>query len=81
MKWHPTSQPERAGSDSGIERPIGLLKILIGMALEGYKFGPKAGRSTVPKEIADDLAKQGIAMDVDTVRKWLKQAAELLPGE
>jgi len=26
----------------------------------------------VPQEIADDLAKHGIVLDVDTVRKWLK---------
>jgi hypothetical protein len=69
------------------EKPLGtrerdtLLKIVIGMALEGYKYDPKSSRSTISQEIADDLTKQGIPLDVDTVRKWLKQAAELLPGE
>jgi hypothetical protein len=51
------------------------------MALEGYKYDPKSSRSTISQEIADDLTKQGIPLDVDTVRKWLKQAAELLPAE
>jgi len=35
----------------------------------------------VPQEIADDLATHGMVLGVDTVRKWLKQAADLLPGE
>jgi hypothetical protein len=58
-----------------------LLKIVIGMAREGYKYDPKSSRSNIPQEIADDLAKHGIPLDVDTVRKWLRQAAEFLPGE
>jgi hypothetical protein len=36
-------------------------------------------RSNAPKEIADDLARAGVPLDVDTVRKWLVAAAELLP--
>ena len=28
---------------------------------------------------ADDLARAGVPLDVDTVRKWLREAAELLP--
>jgi hypothetical protein len=58
-----------------------LLKIVIGMARDSYKYDPKLNRSSVPQEIADDLAKHSIFLDVDTVRKWLKQAAEFLPGE
>jgi hypothetical protein len=58
-----------------------LLKIVIGLALDSYKYDPKLSRSTVPQETADDLATRGMVLDVDTVRKWLKQAAALLPGE
>lgn len=58
-----------------------LLKIVIGMARDSYKYDPKLNRSSVPQEIADDLAKHSIFLDVDTVRKWLKQAAEFLPGD
>jgi hypothetical protein len=69
------------------EKPIGtkeresLLKLVIGMARDSYNFDPKLSRSAVPQEIANDLAKYGISLDVDTVRKWLKQAAEFLPGK
>jgi hypothetical protein len=67
------------------EKPLGtreresLLKLIIGMAVGGYGYDPSAGRSEQPAQIATDLETAGVALDVDTVRKWLKQAAELLP--
>ena len=53
-----------------------LLKLVIGMAMKGYSHDPAAGKSTAPKEIADDLAELGISISDDTVRKYLKQAAD-----
>ncbi len=67
------------------EKPLGarerdsLLKLVIGLAIGGYGYDPKATRSEKPAEIASDLAANGLALDVDTVRKWLAQARELLP--
>jgi hypothetical protein len=52
-----------------------LLKLVVGMAIKGYTFDPKAGRSNVPAEIASDLEKLGIGLSDDTVRKWLKEAS------
>jgi hypothetical protein len=69
------------------ERSVGsrerdsLLKLIIGMAVGGYGYDPSASRSEQPSQIASDLATAGVALDVDTVRKWLKQAAELLPRQ
>ncbi len=51
-----------------------LLKLVIGMAIKGYKYQPDATRGTVPAEIASDLAELGIPVTDDTVRKWLKEA-------
>jgi hypothetical protein len=56
-----------------------LLKLVIGMAVGGYGYDPRAGRSEQPSQIAADLATAGVALDVDTVRKWLREAAEHLP--
>jgi hypothetical protein len=56
-----------------------LLKLVIGMAVKGYSFQPRAARSPIAPEIAGDLEQLGIALDVDTVRKYLKEGAELLP--
>ena len=64
------------------ERPVStreresLLKLVMGMAIACYKFDPKASRSTVCSAIVSDLETVGISLDVDTVRKWLKVAAE-----
>ena len=69
------------------EKPLGarerdsLLKLVIGMAMGGYGYVPTASRSEQPAMIEADLARQGVSLDVDTVRKWLKQGAELLPPE
>lgn len=52
-----------------------LLKLVIGMAMKGYKHDPAAAKSKAPKEIADDLAELEINISDDTVRKYLKEAA------
>jgi len=58
-----------------------FLKIIIAMAVEGYSYNPKAGKSPTPQEICDDLVKLGIPLDPDTVRAKLKESAGLLPQE
>ncbi len=50
-------------------------KMVIGVAVDSYSYDPNATRSTVPTEIANDLAKVGISLDVDTIRARLKEAA------
>lgn len=56
-----------------------LLKLVIGMAVKAYCYDPKATRSDSIKEIADDLTTAGVPLDVDTVRKYVTEARELLP--
>jgi hypothetical protein len=56
-----------------------LLSMVIGMAIGGYGYNPSESRSKQPSAIAGDLEVAGVALDVDTVRKWLKEAGELLP--
>jgi hypothetical protein len=74
----PATPPEKALSTR--ERDS-LLKLVIGMAVGGYGHDPKAKRSEQCAAIADDLAKTGVPLDVDTVRKWLREASGLLPGD
>jgi hypothetical protein len=75
----------RDNGGGGSEKSLGarerdsLLKLIIGMAVGGYGYDPTAARSDQPAAIASDLAAAGITLDVDTVRKWLKQACDLLP--
>src|SRR5260370_735654 len=56
-----------------------LRKLVIGMAIKGYSLDPSAGRSKVVAEIVSDLLELGLELSDDTVRRHLKEAAELLP--
>ncbi len=58
-----------------------LLKMIIVLAVEAYRYNPDDKKSTVPGEIASSAQQLGLSIDVDTVRKWLKEAASLLPRE
>ena len=58
-----------------------LLKLVIGMATEGYRYNPAAARNPATKDIADDLARAGVPLDPDTVRHWLQEGAEILPAK
>lgn len=57
-----------------------LLKLVISMAVKGYRYDPRASKSPIPTEIAADAEQVGLSIDADTVRKWLKQGGELLPS-
>jgi hypothetical protein len=57
-----------------------LLKLVIGMAKGGYGYDPSAAKSEIPEQIVSDLAALGLAIDVGTVRKYLKEGRELLPS-
>jgi hypothetical protein len=67
------------------EKPLGqregdtLRKLVIGLAMVAYAYDPKSARSEVAAEIASDLAERGLAISDDTVRKHLRESAELLP--
>ena len=67
------------GKEIGTRERDTLLKLVIGMAVGGYGYDPSQRRSEQVSEIADDLDRVGVGLDKDTVRKWLKEAAALLP--
>lgn len=56
-----------------------LLKLILGMAIKGYVYDPKATKSKEVKDIANDLLAVGLALDEDTVRKYLNEAKALFP--
>jgi hypothetical protein len=79
-------EPAQASrSDTVLVKSLGakeresLLRLVVGMAVAGYRYDPKAERSAQVTEIANDLESVGVPLDADTVRKWLRAAAELLP--
>ena len=56
-----------------------MLKLIIGMAIAGYRYEPRAKRNDLVREITNDLEKYGVALSDDTVRKYLAEGAELVP--
>ena len=55
-----------------------LKKIVIAMAVDGYGYVPGAAKSTLCKEVVDAAERLGLKKDHDTVRKWVREATELL---
>ena len=74
------SKKKDAADAQELERPLGtserntLLKLVIGMAIQGYRYNPDDSKSGVPKEIESDLDKLAISVSDDTVRKYLYEA-------
>lgn len=74
-------------STSGQQGTVGtrerdsLLKLVIGMAVKGYAFDPKATRSKAATEIRSDLEQLGLSLSDDTIRKYLREGADLLPPQ
>lgn len=73
---------------SGEDKSLGkrerdtLLKLILGMAIEGYKYNPEALKSETANEISTDLSKHQLNVSDETVRKYLKEAAKLFwPGK
>jgi hypothetical protein len=58
-----------------------LLKLIIGMAVDGYGYQPKVGRSPLAGDLSGHLHRLGIPLSDDTIRNFLNEAKDLLPGE
>ncbi len=65
--------------EPGTRRRDTFNKILIGTAVIGYRYNPSARRSDKPRELSRDLASLGLEVSTETVRKYLTEAAKLLP--
>lgn len=55
-----------------------LLKLIAGMACEQYNYDPSKERSEATSRILEDIELVGLTMDAKTIRKWLKEASELV---
>jgi hypothetical protein len=55
-----------------------MLKAIFGMAVRGYAYNPSDKRSKAVGEIVSDLELEGIPLSDDTIRRYLKEARDLL---
>jgi hypothetical protein len=78
-----TSKPVAANSkkiELGARERESLLKLVLGIAIKGYRYDPKATRSKEVLEITNDLQILGLGLTEDTVRKYLSEAKGLFAG-
>ena len=69
--------PAPSSDELGTRERSSLLKIIYGMAVASpYQFDPEAKRSEVAVTIASACAAAGCQVDEDTVRKYLREAAQ-----
>jgi cell division protein FtsB len=56
-----------------------LYKLVIGMAIGGYKWDRKRTKNAATTLITSDLQNNGVGLDQDTVLKFLREASGVLP--
>lgn len=77
---------EAAEADAEVETmPAGeretLLKIFAAMAIGRYGYEPDSKRNSTVTDIVRDHEKIGLSINASTVRKWLREASKLVPGQ
>jgi hypothetical protein len=58
-----------------------LLTIIAAMAFDGYGWNPRQAKSPMAKDISAAVQAIGSSISDDTVRKYLREAAEIIPPE
>lgn len=69
------------GPDLDSREKNSMLKLIVAMAIDGYRFDPNARRSEIPNEIKNAADRLGLELSSNTIRKYLKQGGELLPAD
>jgi len=73
------SSVEDDSGDESESTVSSLMKMVLGMAVQKYKYDPEASRNSATGEnkgsIVGDLQASGLSLDADTVRKHLKEAS------
>jgi hypothetical protein len=89
-KYHPNKSGKKRKLIMPIEGSIetfdireraSMLKMIIAMAVDGYRYKIDSERSAIPTKIADALDQMGISLDLDTIRKYLKEGRDILPKD
>lgn len=75
------SVSEPSNKEVGTRERDTLYKIIIGLAIDGHGYDPKSKRSTVSRDVSAKLDELGIPVSDDTVRKYIKEAEQLLPSK
>lgn len=81
--FSPVASNKKSSEKLPTNTRVKMLKIIIGMAIKKYDYKPDVERSKVTGENAGsifaDLQNLDISVDVDTIRRYLAEAKDLLP--
>jgi hypothetical protein len=72
---------KQQGAKPNVKIQESLLKMVIAMAIDCYRFDPTAKKNTATSDIIEALEKIGLPLAENTIRTHLKNAAELLPRD
>jgi len=75
-----TADLENSEQMDGREK-LSMSKLIAAMAIDAYGYDPKARRSDIPIEIQGIADRMGLELSSNTIRKYLKKGAELIPEE
>jgi hypothetical protein len=73
--------PVKPDKNLGTRERNTMVKLIIGMAVDGYGYEPDALRSSTVPEIARALQLLGIGLDEITIRKYLAEGKDVLPRD
>jgi hypothetical protein len=71
---------ERTDSVAASER-VSMLRLIAVMTCGQYSFDPEEARSQTVPNLSHDLESVGLPLDKKTIRKWLREACELVPKQ
>lgn len=74
------SKPQ-SSTDLGTRERETALKIIAGLLVQGFKSAEISKPYGVAREIKQALQSSGLDLSDDTIAKWIKDAAALLPGD
>jgi hypothetical protein len=83
----PVPEDRKPKAQTPIEKPLGtreretLLKMIISMAVDKYKYDPQAEKSGGVTRIRDAVEKAGFKISDDTIRSKLQEAENFLSIE
>lgn len=82
-QYHPSdAAPPPSATKAGLadKREVDTIaKIITVLAIQKFRYEPKAARSEVPKKIVDLAAASGIEISEETVLKYLRRGATFVP--
>lgn len=92
INWHKEYNKLKASFDAlqiqtthsnsnNTQKTENLLKAFLSIAIDAYGYDPKSQKSTTTNDILKALKSQGKTLDPKTIRAWLKEGIELLPGK